>query len=366
MALAVVALSACAEQTVIKGEISGIETDSVAIVIVKPDFKGQERLDKVPLKDGKFQYTADINETRQIAIGANPKAGERLFQNGYINVFVVPGQTLDISGTLNDYHLSGSQFYADMDNIGNLQEPYMKRMADINREYREGIEAGLNQDSLRNAISPRYDAVAREMDNWAMDYIKANPTMDAVAILVGAVEDQEAAYNLVSDKVKNGIMAGYMKSLKERIDQDKARNEAAKQVADGMPAPDFTLNDINGKPLALSSLRGKYVILDFWGSWCIWCIRGMPKMKEYYQKYAGKFEILGVDCNDTEDKWKAAVKEHQIPWLHVYNPRTSDVTTKYAIQGYPTKIVIDPKGNIYKTIVGEDPEFYNMLDQLFQ
>ena len=74
-------------------------------------------------------------------------------------------------------------------------------------------------------------------------------------------------------------------------------------------APDFTLNDLSGKPLTLSSLRGKYVILDFWGSWCVWCIKGFPQMKEYYQKYAGKFEILGIDCNDPEAKWKAAVEK---------------------------------------------------------
>ena len=58
----------------------------------------------------------------------------------------------------------------------------------------------------------------------------------------------------------------------------------AEVEADGTEAPDFTLNDLSGKPLTLSSLRGKYVILDFWGSWCVWCIKGIPQMKEYYQK----------------------------------------------------------------------------------
>lgn len=82
---------------------------------------------------------------------------------------------------------------------------------------------------------------------------------------------------------------------------------------DSVVAPDFTLDDLKGKPLQLSSLRGKYVVLDFWGSWCIWCIRGIPKMKEYYAKYEGKFEILGVDCNDSPEKWKAAVEEHALP-----------------------------------------------------
>ena len=130
-------------------------------------------------------------------------------------------------------------------------------------------------------------------------------------------------------------------------------------------APDFTLNDINGKALALSSLRGKYVILDFWGSWCGWCIRGIPNMKEYYNKYKGKFEILGIDCNDSEKEWKTAVKEYELPWLHVYNTNDSGVLEAYAIEGFPTKIIVDPDGKIVKTIVGEDPEFYTFLDQLF-
>ena len=125
----------------------------------------------------------------------------------------------------------------------------------------------------------------------------------------------------------------------------KREAEAAKLQAAGREAPDFTLNDLKGQPLSLSSLRGKYVILDFWGSWCGWCIKGFPEMKEYYKKYAGKFEILGVDCNDTEEKWRKAVSNEQLPWLHVYNPR--------------------PDGKIVKTIVGEDPAFYTFLDELF-
>ena len=131
-------------------------------------------------------------------------------------------------------------------------------------------------------------------------------------------------------------------------------------------APDFTLNDINGNPLSLSSLKGKYVVLDFWGSWCGWCIKGIPSMKEYYAKYAGKFEILGIDCNDTPEKWKEAVKEYELPWLHVYCTHESTVLADYDIQGFPTKIVVGPDGNVVKTIIGEDPAFYEFLDELFK
>ena len=152
----------------------------------------------------------------------------------------------------------------------------------------------------------------------------------------------------------------------ESENTDISLNSAPSTPTSGNAAPDFTLNDLSGKPLTLSSLRGKYVILDFWGSWCVWCIKGIPQMKEYYQKYAGKFEILGIDCNDPEAKWKAAVEKYELPWLHVYCPRDSNVLDLYEIQGFPTKIIVGPDGKIVKTIIGEDPAFYTFLDELFK
>ena len=89
-------------------------------------------------------------------------------------------------------------------------------------------------------------------------------------------------------------------------------------------------------------------------------------MKEYYAKYKDKFEILGIDCNDTEVKWKDAVKKHELPWLHVYCPKESTLLSDYGITGFPTKIIIGPDGKIFKTIIGEDPSFYTLLDDLFK
>ena len=141
----------------------------------------------------------------------------------------------------------------------------------------------------------------------------------------------------------------------------------AQQTEAADMAPDFELPDLQGNPLKLSSLRGKYVVLDFWGSWCIWCIRGIPSMKEAYAKYKDKMEILGVDCRDSEEKWKAAVSEHQLPWLQVRCPDESmpAIASQYNIEGFPTKVVIDPEGKLVKVVVGEDPAFYTFLDELF-
>ena len=150
-------------------------------------------------------------------------------------------------------------------------------------------------------------------------------------------------------------------------DERSGQAESTMSEAQERPiAPDFTLKDLDGKDMKLSSLRGKYVVLDFWGSWCVWCIRGIPKMKEYYAKYAGKFEILGIDCRDTPEAWRVAVKTHQLPWKHVYMPNESSLLETYGIQGFPTKIIIAPDGTIANTFIGESEEFYDTLDQLFQ
>ena len=143
--------------------------------------------------------------------------------------------------------------------------------------------------------------------------------------------------------------------------------EAAAE-ADGDLAPDFELPNLQGATTKLSGLRGKYVVIDFWGAWCIWCVRGIPNMKEAYAKYKDKMEILGVDCRDTEEKWKAAVKEHELPWKQVRCPddKFRALMEQYSVEGFPTKVIVDPKGKIVKVVTGEDPSFYTFLDSLFE
>ena len=147
--------------------------------------------------------------------------------------------------------------------------------------------------------------------------------------------------------------------------EEQVTEEVAETAAD--LAPDFELPSLQGNMLRLSSLRGKYVVLDFWGSWCIWCIRGIPAMKAAYAKYKDKMEILGVDCRDTEEKWKAAVEKYELPWLQVRcgDEALQRVGRLYNLEGFPTKVVIDPEGKLAKVVVGEDPAFYTYLDELF-
>ena len=213
-------------------------------------------------------------------------------------------------------------------------------------------------------------ALLKTANEQMLAFIAKNTNSEGVAAYIPRLSDLEMmkkAAGMLSDEVKNGRMKPYYQHAIDDAQRraDEAEAQQKKQGA-GVVAPNFTLNDLNGKPLSLASLKGKYVLLDFWGTWCIWCVRGIPKMKEYYNKYKGKYEILSIDCNETQDKWKAGVKKYELPWLNVYCPNNATVLEDYGITGFPTKILIGPDGKIVKTFIGEDPAFYEFLDEQFK
>lgn len=144
--------------------------------------------------------------------------------------------------------------------------------------------------------------------------------------------------------------------------------EAAKIEA-GAAAPDFTVTTLEGQEVTLSSsFEGKYVVLDFWGIWCKWCVKGIPEMKAYYAKYSDKMEIVSIDANDELQKLRDFVRQEGMTWTQIANDSESgtDLCSLYQVQGFPTKIIIAPSGDIVEVYVGEVPEFYAKLDELMQ
>ena len=325
----------------------------------------------VLVKDGKFEFDFPVEKVQNIFIVSPGLLRQQREANRVqMQLIAVPGETMELTGdTKSRYDINGSNFYKEYHSADLAMEAVNNEISAM-VENANKIMAEQSQEAAAKYYNEQMPALTAKLQNAIMDFIKKNPNSEASAAIIPQLEDlakMKEAANLLSETVKNGRMKGFYQNVIDQVEaQKKAEEEAAKKQAAGVVAPDFTLNDINGKPLALSSLKGKYVILDFWGSWCGWCIKGFPEMKNYYNKYKGKFEILGIDCNDTEQKWKDAVKKNELPWLHVYNPRTSKVLADYGIQGFPTKIIVGPDGKIVKTIVGEDPAFYTLLDELFK
>lgn len=367
LAVSTIVQSGCAGEPSklhITGNVTGCG-DSVKVVVLDAQTYSLSAEQTVAVANNKFECTVEVKEVSPAMI-LNLKDGKPM---GRMSICAVPGEECQITGDWgSEYFLNGSSFYKNFNEMDRALTPVTSEKTQFINECQQMLSNGVKQDSVMAIYESKIGEIDKKVANAQMAYIKANPSNEACATLLEEmdVEQVHEAYNSLSEEVRNGRMSAILTRTLARADKELKRREQAKNIAEGKAAPEISLNDINGKPLTLSSLKGKYVVLDFWGSWCGWCIKGFPEMKNYYNKYKGKFEILGIDCNDTEVKWKEAVKKHELPWLHVYCPKTSDVTTRYAIQGFPTKIVVDPKGNIAKVVVGEDPAFYTYLDSLFQ
>lgn len=346
----------------VKGDLKGIAGDTLLI------HTGKQSLDTAFIKNGKFEFDVILSKVQQIAI-ITPATlrGEDFTQ---LVLPGVPGESMELVGDITKrYDIGGSTFYQQYHEADVATEPASVAMAEFNNAIMARIQNGESEEKLGEEYNAKAPALQQKYVDAINNFIKQHPNYEACAAIIPMLDDvelMETAAGYLSESVRNGRCRSLFQDKIDGIKAQAAQEAASvKAQATGVEAPDFTLNDINGKPLSLSSLRGKYVLLDFWGSWCGWCIKGIPQLKEYYDKYKGKFEILSIACNDTDEKWKAAVKKYEMPWLHVINPKNSNALEGYMITGFPTKILIGPDGKIIKTVVGEDPSFYTIFDETF-
>ncbi|MBQ4296102.1 MAG: TlpA family protein disulfide reductase [Prevotella sp.] len=325
-------------------------------------------------KDGKFEFVLDVDKVFE-AYFVQPKLMRGDTEDPRIfKIPIVGGEEVRLWQTNRErYDVDGTQFYADYHQVDLFNEEAAKGVLENTKKYREMRSAdAVNEEACQKFIDEVFNPEVDRYHQKLLAYVKAHPKQEAAMMLVHSLEDldlMKQGYDLLDTSVREGrlkpLYDKWVREAEQALEAEAKEKAAAKKQEAGVEAPLFTLNDLEGKPLALSSLCGKYVVLDFWGSWCVWCIKGFPKMKEYYAKYPGKFEILGVDCNDTQEKWKAAVQKHELPWKHVYCPDDATVLADYGVTGFPTKIIVGPDGKIVKAIVGEDPSFYTLLDELF-
>ena len=366
---ATAALAQNGQKFTFSGQLSDVN-DSLEIWAVTVGENDFGKFAQIPCEKGKFSFTTDIDKAKSIQffipLAQQRAKGNRMLVRGLATA--IPGEHLNVEGKLEDFTFGGSKIYQDYNEVNRIFTAANKRNMKFYETYVAAIKAdSTKKDEAMETMNKAYEASEAQTAAELMQFVRANGNNEVVALALNSlnVDSIPAALKLISADVKNGRMGVFIENAEQRYKTKVMKDEAKKKVAAGKEAPDFTLNDINGKPFSLSSLRGKYVVLDFWGSWCGWCIKGMPEMKKYYEKYSGKFEIVGIDCNDTEAKWKDAVKKHELPWIHVKSEKADATPQKYAVEGYPTKVILNPDGTIYKVIVGEDPQFYKELDSLF-
>ena len=141
---------------------------------------------------------------------------------------------------------------------------------------------------------------------------------------------------------QRGDLAGIKKSVEAQI---------PRSIWVGKQAPEISLPDTEGKEVTLSSFRGKYVLVDFWASWCGPCRRENPNVVDAYNKFRGKnFTILGVslDRPGQKDNWLKAIKDDNLTWTHISDLKfwQSEVVPLYNVQSIPFNVLVDPQGKV--------------------
>ena len=273
-----------------------------------------------------------------------------------------PGQTVSFSAQMDDRHITHLEATGSA-----INEDYSRVHNEINKDYIEAIK--LSDQIVANPSSEKNEELTRQIfqisdkiERKKVQYIKNNTDKLVSAFLLRSLNEDE---NIVAcaDALDESVRGSIFSPVFEQVEKLKQQMASAIKVGDA--APDFKLKTTQGKELALSELKGKWVIIDFWGSWCGWCIKDFPAMKKFYAANKSKIEILGVNHNDTFDRWRAAVNGNGLTWINVHNPEANtddnDPVVLYGVTGFPTKVVVDPDGKIFDISVGYKEDYYSEL-----
>lgn len=305
--------------------------------------------------------TVDISKVKEFVI-PTPADGDYRFSVDFdpdnsADFYTRPGETLTLEVTQFNpirYTVTGTPLMDGMSEIMTAALP-------IEMEAKE-IQEGKRPQSEMPGLFERFVKIYT-------DYIEKNPSSPAAVFAMLSLEPEsfEKYEPMVAPTAAGSALYPMFekkrKSVQSQLEADRKR---AEMEANHVEAPSFTLPDLDGKDVSLSDFRGKWVILDFWGSWCGWCIKGFPELKSAYEKYKPELEVIGIDCQETPERWRAGVEKHQLPWVHVYlsKDKQEALLSAYGVQGFPTKIIVNPEGKIMNITSGEDPAFYETLARL--
>ncbi len=372
LCLKLVCMEVISQESLVSASIDGLGNDTVVIELNPLSSNRSEEI--VVTSDNKFIFHKLIDKPTLIflkprkAFAYNtPAQSVYLPQSKRISLVMLPGDTSVITGSLGRYDISytigGAAINRELELFhtkGLDKKRYIYRLEQrIDSLFRLGKQQEI---SLLMQELTQLKAASREN---SIKYIQDNPDSDISLLLLVSSNSPDTFgehYASLSERVKNGV---FSEILKERSALFSAYLNASTVVA-GAKARDFNLIDIKGNSFSLADQKGKYVVLDFWGSWCVPCIQGLPKMKEYYEKYKTTVEFVGIACNDLPGPWQAAVKKYDMKWTQTLDNRDIEnkIASVYGIQLYPTKILINPEGVIEGVFSGEGIEFYKKLDSL--
>ena len=354
---------------VIKGTIKNYPAD---ILICAYQQNGDFKLDTIWINNGKLSYKTQVTEPVVASLVSRDPNSNITLEQGIIpgesvTLFLEPGTVLNID--IDNARWPELQWQGGACN-NDLMKLYAKTLPMKHEAFeylRKTYVPGITEDEKAQAEQQRALLNGKAQEEL-IRFVKGNPSSYAALYLLGTLRnvlelnDYVATFNGFNPDLRATALG---KEMQEKIN-------TALRTEVGGTAPNFEKIDKDGNTIRLSDYRGKYVLLDFWGSWCGPCRASHPHLKALEAKYAPKglvvINIASENGANARETWLQAIEEDGMTWTQILNNEgreNCDVVKEYAITAFPTKVLIGPDGKILVRAVGESEPIDQKLQEIF-